>query len=431
MLQTGPHHHSLLWQRIGVLAVSGALLAGIAYYTPDQAPPVGSSSLTEESIPSEDTEPPVIHGAQDLTVERGKSVSYRSGVHVTDNCDARVMLEIDASAVDLNTAGSYPVVYHAVDTSGNGSSATVMLTVINAVEDPHAEAPSLPTPAQDARLVVTQEMLDEVCSGILSRITTPEASPYERARAIFNYVYQHIKYVGSSDKSDWVRGAYIGLTRGKGDCFNYYAASRALLSAAGIDNLSLERVGGRTRHYWNLVNVGDGWYHFDACWHPSGYPNSGFMMTEAQARDYTKLLQDAGVRTNYYVYDYTACPVTVVGTPEELPAEELPPEDLPTDLPDSGALGDDGEAGTPLPEEPGETTGLPEAGEGNTDAPVGSEVSDEAVDEAAAGDEGSAGTDIGTPVGDESSAEADTGSIQAGTDPFPAGAETEEPIHAA
>ena len=68
-----------------------------------------------------------------------------------------------------------------------------------------------------------------------------------------------------SDKSDWKTGAYTGLTAGRGDCFTYYAVSRALLTALGIDNLAVERVGGETRHFWNLVNCGDGWYHFDAC----------------------------------------------------------------------------------------------------------------------------------------------------------------------
>lgn len=352
-----------------MLTLSAALLAFIVS-TAQSAPPAVSAPPPEELAPPADTEPPVIHGAQDLIAEAGTTVSYRSGIHVTDNADTSVPLEIDASAVDLSAAGSYPVVYRAVDTSGNETLVTVTLTVTPAPEASNAEEEPLPTPAQDAQLVVTQEMLDAVCARVLSQITTPEAGKLEQARAIYNYVYHHIKYVGSSDKSDWVRGAYIGLTRGKGDCFNYYAASRALLTACGIDNLSLERVGGTSRHYWNLVNLGDGWYHFDSCWAPTGYPHDGFLMTEAQVREYTELLQTNGVRVNYYVYDYAACPVTVVGTPEELPeppVEEPPAEEPPTELlPTEGetAAPPDGDAAVP----DGDGEGLPELPEENTPA---------------------------------------------------------------
>ena len=27
--------------------------------------------------------------------------------------------------------------------------------------------------------------------------------------------------------------------------------------------MKVERVGGATSHYWSLVNIGEGWYHFD------------------------------------------------------------------------------------------------------------------------------------------------------------------------
>ena len=33
---------------------------------------------------------------------------------------------------------------------------------------------------------------------------------------------------------------------------------RALLDALEIENLPVERVGGKTLHFWNLVNCGDG-----------------------------------------------------------------------------------------------------------------------------------------------------------------------------
>lgn len=261
----------------------------------------------------EDKEPPVITGAKDLTVTVGGTVSYRDGVMVTDNMDETVRLQVDAGKVNPEQAGSYPVTYSAEDSRGNRTEVTVTVLVEEPPEEPPGEEP-----AGD------QKKLDELAAGILSRITTPEMTQRQKARAIFDYVHGNIRYVNTSDKSDWITGAYVGFTQGKGDCFNYFACSKELLTLAGIPNIDLSRAGGNSDHYWQLVNVGDGWHHFDACPHPNSFPITSFLLTEAEVRQYS--LRCSGIWLNYYVYDYDACPVTVVGTPEEesLPSEEDP-----------------------------------------------------------------------------------------------------------
>ena len=141
-------------------------------------------------------------------------------------------------------------------------------------------------------------------SDVLDGIVTADMTRMEQARAVFDYVHDNIYYTGSSDKSDWEAGAYAGLTTGKGDCFTYYAVSRALLTVLEIDNLPVERVGGEARHYWNLVDCGDGWYHFDACPRSSRLPYFlSFMFTDQQAADYTA---EAG--RCYYDFDGTLLP---------------------------------------------------------------------------------------------------------------------------
>lgn len=148
------------------------------------------------------------------------------------------------------------------------------------------------------------EELDRAVSGVLAEIITEDMTPLEQARAVFTYVHGQIRYTGSSDKSDWEAGAYAGLTAKAGDCFTYYAVSRALLTALDIDNLPVERVGGETHHYWNLVNCGDGWYHFDACPRSSRLPPFvSFMVTDRQVADFTA---EAG--RNYYDFDGSLLP---------------------------------------------------------------------------------------------------------------------------
>lgn len=297
--------------------------------TPD---PTVEATPTPSPTLSPDTEPPVIEGPHDLTVAVGMTLSYRSGVSAVDKVDGPVPFQIDATAVNLSQAGEYPVIYRAEDQSGNRAETTVTVTVVEVHgvndDDPTADV-SGETPAPELSFPplpeVTEQMVDELSDQILSRIVTPTMSQWEKARAIFNYVNTHVKYVGSSDKSNWLIGAYVGFTRNRGDCYNYFACSKALLTRAGIPNVDLYRVGGHTDHYWQLVNVGSGWYHFDACPHPNSYPLTCFLLDEAAVRAYTE--KCAPVRNNYYVYDYENCPVIPVGTPvEELPAESEPVE---------------------------------------------------------------------------------------------------------
>ena len=268
----------------------------------------------------EDKEPPVITGAKDLTVTVGGTVSYRDGVTVTDNMDENVQLQVDAEQVNLEQAGSYPVTYSAEDSRGNRTEITV--TVL--VEEP-PEVPPSEEPTED------QKKLDQLAANILSQIITPDMTQRQQARAIFDYVISNMHYVGTPDDVDWVTAAYEGLTQKRGDCYYYFACSKELLTMAGIPNIDLNRVGGNSDHYWQLVNVGDGWYHFDTCPHPGGAPLTAFLLTEAEVRQYSA--QFTGIWLNYYMYDYDACPVTVVGTPEEELAQPEPSE-LPEEQPD-------------------------------------------------------------------------------------------------
>ena len=229
----------------------------------------------------EDNEAPVIEGTADLKVFIGDSVTYRKNVSVTDNCLEGLLMTIDTTAVNLNEEGVYPVTYNAKDLAGNETSVTVNLTVTPRVYD-----------------------INEVyaaADSVLERIITPEMSQLEQVRAIFDYVRTHVSYISESVKDDWVRGAYEGLVYGKGDCFVYACTSKVLLTRAGIANIDIVKIPTRTSHYWNLVNVGDGWYHFDTT--PRKDHPVIFMWTEAQMMEYS------GKHYNSHNYDHSLYPV--------------------------------------------------------------------------------------------------------------------------
>ncbi len=278
---------------------------------------------------------PVISGAQDLTAVAGGTISYRSGVSARDEEDGPLRFAVDTRDVNLAVPGTYTAVYRAKDSDGNTAEVSVTVTVTEAPpeEDPagsgEAEDPAgsdEPEGEAIGEAPVDPERLtwvDQEATKILLTLIQPGMSPLDIAREIHAYVRSSVVYVGSSDKSNWVNGAYEGFSTRRGDCYTYYACSKVLLTKAGIPSVDMTRVGGTTHHFWQLVNTGKGWYHFDACPHPTGYaaPHDGFMMTEVEARQYTK---DCKSRVNYYVYDYDHCPVAVVGMPKP---DDGPPVD--------------------------------------------------------------------------------------------------------
>ena len=258
---------------LAVLCVLALFLKGRLFSPPPEPTP----TPVPEATPTPDTQPPAIEGARDMTTAVGMSLSYRSGVTATDNVDGPLSIQVDASAVDLNQPGEYPVIYRAEDKSGNRSQVTVTVTVVEVSgvddDDPTIDVSGAdPVPTEAPIKEVTRDMVDDAADQILSKIISSSMSDWEKAQAIYNYVHTHVKYVGTSDKSSWLMGAYVGFTRGRGDCYNYFACSKALLTRAGIPNIDLYRVGGTTDHYWQLVNVGSGWYHFDACPHQQPGP---------------------------------------------------------------------------------------------------------------------------------------------------------------
>ncbi len=220
----------------------------------------------------EDTEPPVIRGAADLYVYLGNSISYREGVTVTDNHDADVQLEIDNSAVNPRVPGTYPVVYRATDAAGNSAEVTITLTLAERPDD-----------------YVTEEQLYVLIDDILAEITNPQMSDLEKLSAIFYFIADHIDYTGTSEKTDWVMGAYLGITTGTGDCFNYFATAKAFLTRAGFETIPIERVkDANTRHYWNLVKYNGAWYHFDPLPYLAKYHFVCLLRTDDEVAAYSK-----------------------------------------------------------------------------------------------------------------------------------------------
>jgi hypothetical protein len=246
----------------------------------------GSGNKTE--IPTtlnvmKDTKAPEIRGIADKTVYIGESVSYKKGVTVEDNKDKDLTFTVNSSKVNLKKEGTYTATYSAKDTAGNKTSKSITITV--------------------KKFTIAEETVNELCDEILDQITKSGMTNRDIAYEIYKWIKSHISYTGSSDKSDWLAEAYRGIKNGVGDCFTYYAVAQALLTRADIDNMRVTRVGGRTKHFWNLIDCGDGWYHFDSC--PNKDHKPSFMLTDDEVAALTK---ERG--NNYYTFDKSLYPAT-------------------------------------------------------------------------------------------------------------------------
>lgn len=74
---------------------------------------------------------PVISGTADKTFTLGDKIAYLSGITATDDVDGEVDVEVDKSAVDTDTPGTYEVTYKAVDAAGNVATKTANITIEN------------------------------------------------------------------------------------------------------------------------------------------------------------------------------------------------------------------------------------------------------------------------------------------------------------
>lgn len=208
------------------------------------------------SVPStltvtDDNTAPEIKGVHNISLYLGSTASYRSGIVVTDDKDPAPKLEIDSSKVDLSNPGDYPLVYTARDMTGNETRIEVTVSV--------AEKPTT---------YVEEDVITAKADELLKKIVTDEMKADAKVRAIYAYVRSHYTYSGHSDKTDWLQGAYVMMTEGQGDCFNYYAVTKLLLDRCGIPNIDVRKVRNfpeDSDHYWSLVSVDGGqtYYHLD------------------------------------------------------------------------------------------------------------------------------------------------------------------------
>ncbi len=214
----------------------------------------GNSTVEEAKITViHDTQGPQILGVNTMSMYQGTTISYRSGVIVTDDYDEAPALTIDSSNVDQSAPGTYNVIYTATDIAGN---TTVLETTI--------------TIKEKKSNYVEESVIYAKADELLAKFIKDDMTTKEKVEAVFRWVKNNCSYTSSSDKTDRLQAAWQMMTRRVGDCYNYYAICALFFDRLGIPNIAVRRSSDsprRTRHFWNMVSIdgGENYYHFDAC----------------------------------------------------------------------------------------------------------------------------------------------------------------------
>ena len=194
----------------------------------------------------DDVTPPVITGVEPLQVAQGEAISYKKNITVTDDKDPNPTLEVDTSQVNSDKRGTYTVKYIATDSAGNSSEASTTIKIVSA-----------------KITAATEETVNAMADNILSEIIEDGMSQKEEARAVFNWVVNNITYSESAGIDDLLSAAYKGMYNRVGDCTVKQKTAEVMLNRLGIKNMEIEKIRDTRGHYWLLIDIGEGWYHYD------------------------------------------------------------------------------------------------------------------------------------------------------------------------
>lgn len=130
---------------------------------------------------------------------------------------------------------------------------------------------------------------DKIIDRILANIIKPYMNDHEKVKAVHDYIV--VK--GSYDESFMYYSDYDLLTKGKSVCNGYALLTYNMLNKLNIPVKLVSGLGLDEAHIWNMVKLGDYWFHLDTTWDdPSSdisiISYSYYMLTEKEiTKDHT------------------------------------------------------------------------------------------------------------------------------------------------
>jgi len=180
----------------------------------------------------EDRRPPTFSGVGTITINNGATVDFRRGVRAVDaRTGNTIEFTVDTSAVVLNRAGNTYAVYTATDARGNRTTVRRRITVRRGQAD-----------------------IDRDWDNFYSRHLAGRDVP-----GLVAEVRRVIRHTSAWGRPNPIDHAMRNMS---GNC---YVAARVVQRALNQRGISNHLIWTHNRcHYWNLVQIGGAWRHFDA-----------------------------------------------------------------------------------------------------------------------------------------------------------------------
>lgn len=103
---------------------------------------------------------------------------------------------------------------------------------------------------------------DKQIDVILSEIIKPYMNDHEKVKAVHDYIVLNGKY----DVSMQLYSDYDLLTQGSSVCNGYALLTYNMLNKLNIPVMLVTGTGNNQPHIWNMVKLGDYWFHLDTTW---------------------------------------------------------------------------------------------------------------------------------------------------------------------
>ncbi|MGD9568759.1 MAG: stalk domain-containing protein [Sedimentibacter sp.] len=103
---------------------------------------------------------------------------------------------------------------------------------------------------------------DKQIDNILSEIIKPYMNDHEKVKAVHDYIVLNSKY----DISMELYSDYDLLTQGSAVCNGYSLLTYNMLNKLNIPVELVTGTGNNQSHIWNMVKLGDYWFHLDTTW---------------------------------------------------------------------------------------------------------------------------------------------------------------------
>lgn len=103
---------------------------------------------------------------------------------------------------------------------------------------------------------------DKQIKNILSEIIKPYMSDHEKVKAVHDYIILNSKY----DETMQLYSDYDLLTQGTSVCNGYALLTYNMLNKLDIPVKLVTGTGNGELHIWNMVKLGDYWFHLDTTW---------------------------------------------------------------------------------------------------------------------------------------------------------------------